>query len=104
MLLCHLVVLAVSCGCGTGGASLTVVSFFNWSSRRSKSHELKLRLSRRGMVRLLRLWTSVGSVWVVMAALVAVVVAVLVVVDAVVGAVVIKVRMCMAVYVAAVFR
>jgi hypothetical protein len=56
------------------------------------------------MVRLLRLWTSVGSVWVVMAALVAVVVAVLVVVDAVVGAVVIKVRMCMAVYVAAVFR
>ena len=49
------------------------------------------------MVRLLRLLTSVGSVWVVMAALVAVVVAVLVVVDAVVGAVVIKVRMCMAV-------
>ena len=57
------------------------------------------------MIRLLRLWaSSVGSVWVVMAALVAVVVAVLVVVDAVVGAVVIKVRMCMAVYVAAVFR
>jgi hypothetical protein len=39
-----------------------------------------------------------------MAALVAVVVAVLVVVDAVIGVVVIKVRMCMAVYVAAVFR
>ena len=81
MLLCHLVVLAVSCGCGTGGASLTVVSFFNWSSRRSKSQELKLRLSRRGMIRLLQLWaSSVGSVWVVMATLVAVVVAVLVVV------------------------
>lgn len=103
MLLCHLVVLAVACGCGTG-TSFTVVSFFNWSSRRSKLQEFKLWLSRKGMNRLLRIWATVGSVVVVMATVVAVVVAVLVVVLAVLGVVVVKVRLCMAVCVAAVFH
>ena len=69
VLLCHLVVLAVACGCGTG-TSFAVVSFFNWSSRRSKSQELKLWLSRKGMNRLLRIWATVGSVVVVMATVV----------------------------------